>query len=141
MVSSALLAFAFVFGSTAATMFRALIMIFSTNPFGVGDWVRMGDDTVKIKELGLNFIVVINVWGEVLFVPVTTMLDSRIFNLSRSSPLWMSSKFIVDLGRAVYITLNVYIIKHDERRISTLKNSLVLYDIMYMSWNALNPKP
>ena len=42
LVSSALLAFAFVFGSTAATMFRALVMIFVTNPFGVGDWVRFG---------------------------------------------------------------------------------------------------
>lgn len=98
MVSSALLAFAFVFGSTAAIMFRALIMIFSTNPFGVGDWVRMGDDTVKIKEIGLNFYVVVNFWGEVLFVPVTTMLDSKIFNLSRSPPLWMSYNVHLDLG-------------------------------------------
>jgi hypothetical protein len=71
--SSALLAFAFVFGQTAATMFRALIMIFVTNPFGVGDWVRFGDDpvAVKIQELGLNFVVVETFWGEVIFLPVS----------------------------------------------------------------------
>ena len=36
LVSSAVLATAFVFGTTAATMFRALLMIFYTNPFGLG---------------------------------------------------------------------------------------------------------
>ena len=61
--SSALLAFAFVFGTTAATMFRTLIMIFVTNPFGVGDWIRIGEQIVRVTELGLNFFVVVNFWG------------------------------------------------------------------------------
>ena len=98
--SSALLAFAFVFGQTAATMFRALIMIFVTNPFGVGDWVRFGDDpvTVKIQELGLNFVVVETFWGEVIFLPVSACLDARIYNLSRSPSLWMNATIDLDVG-------------------------------------------
>jgi small-conductance mechanosensitive channel len=97
-VSSAMLAFAFVFGSTAATMFRGLVMIFSTNPFGVGDWVRVNDDTLMVKELGLNIFVCENFWGENVYVPVGTMLDTSVFNLSRSPPLWMRYSFHVDIG-------------------------------------------
>ena len=52
-VSSALLAFAFVFGLTAA-MFRALVMIFVTNPFGVGDWVRFGGGPVQVERRQLT---------------------------------------------------------------------------------------
>ncbi len=98
--SSALLAFAFVFGQTAATMFRALIMIFVVNPFGVGDWVRFGDDpvAVKIQELGLNFVIVETFWGEVIFLPVSACLDARIYNLSRSPSLWMNATFDLDVG-------------------------------------------
>ena len=53
---------------------RALIMIFVTNPFGVGDWVRFGNDpvAVKVHELGLNFVVVATFWGELIFLPVST---------------------------------------------------------------------
>ena len=98
--SSALLAFAFVFGQTAATMFRALIMIFVVNPFGVGDWVRFGDDpvSVKIQELGLTFVIVETFWGEVIFLPVSACLDARIYNLSRSPSLWMDATFDLDVG-------------------------------------------
>jgi len=98
--SSALLAFAFVFGQTAATMFRALIMIFVVNPFGVGDWVRFGDDpvSVKVQELGLNFVIVETFWGEVIFLPVSACLDARIYNLSRSPSLWMNATFDLDVG-------------------------------------------
>ena len=98
--SSALLAFAFVFGQTAATMFRALIMIFVVNPFGVGDWVRFGDDpvAVKIQELGLTFVIVETFWGEVIFLPVAACLDARIYNLSRSPSLWMNATFDLDVG-------------------------------------------
>jgi small-conductance mechanosensitive channel len=42
--------------------------------------------------------VVVNFWGEVIFLPVSTVLDARIFNLSRSPPLWMNTTFNVDLG-------------------------------------------
>jgi hypothetical protein len=81
-------------------MFRALIMIFITNPFGVGDWVRFGDDpvAVKIHELGLNFVVVATFWGELIFLPVSTCLDAHIYNLSRSPPLWMNAAFDLDVG-------------------------------------------
>jgi len=96
--SSALLAFAFVFGTTASTMFRALIMIFITNPFGIGDWVRFGKEFVMIKELGLNSFVVVNFWGEVINVPAMTMLDNQVYNLSRSPPFWMNIEFNVDIG-------------------------------------------
>ena len=96
--SSALLAFAFVFGTTAATMFRTLIMIFVTNPFGVGDWIRINEQIVRVTELGLNFFVVVNFWGEVIFLPASQVLDARIFNLSRSPPLWMNTAFDVDIG-------------------------------------------
>ena len=96
--SSALLAFAFVFGTTAATMFRTLVMIFVTNPFGVGDWIRINEQIVRVTELGLNFFVVVNFWGEVIFLPASQVLDARIFNLSRSPPLWMNTAFDVDIG-------------------------------------------
>ena len=98
LVSSAVLATAFVFGTTAATMFRALLMIFYTNPFGVGDWIRVDGEILQVRELGLSFFVVVNFWGEVIFLPVSTVLDARIFNLSRSPPLWMNTTFNVDLG-------------------------------------------
>jgi small-conductance mechanosensitive channel len=55
LVSSAVLATAFVFGTTAATMFRALLMIFYTNPFGVGDWIRVDGEILQVRELGLSF--------------------------------------------------------------------------------------
>ena len=32
------------------------------------------------------------------FLPVSTVLDARIFNLSRSPPLWMNTTFNVDMG-------------------------------------------
>ena len=98
LVSSAVLATAFVFGTTAATMFRALLMIFYTNPFGVGDWIRVDGEILQVRELGLSFFVVVNFWGEVIFLPVSTVLDARIFNLSRSPPLWMNTTFNVDMG-------------------------------------------
>ena len=100
LVSSAVLATAFLFGTTAATMFRALLMIFYTNPFGVGDWIRVdGEDLpLQVRELGLSFFVVVNFWGEVIFLPATNVLDARIFNLSRSPPLWMNTTFNVDMG-------------------------------------------
>ena len=60
--------------------------------------VRVTDDTVMVKELGLNFFVCENFWGENVFIPVTTMLDLKIYNLSRSPPLWMRYTFHVDLG-------------------------------------------
>ena len=64
-------------------MFRALIMIFITNPFGVGDWVRFGDDpvAVKIHELGLNFVVVATFWGELIFLPVSSPGSAENTNL------------------------------------------------------------
>jgi hypothetical protein len=74
LVSSAVLATAFVFGTTAATMFRALLMIFYTNPFGVGDWIRVDGEILQVRELGLSFFVVVNFWGEVIFLPVSTVL-------------------------------------------------------------------
>ena len=100
LVSSAVLVTAFLFGTTAATMFRALLMIFYTNPFGVGDWIRVdGEDLpLQVRELGLSFFVVVNFWGEVIFLPATNVLDARIFNLSRSPPLWMNTTFSVDMG-------------------------------------------
>ena len=98
--SSALLAFAFVFGQTAATAFRALIMIFMVNPFGVGDWVRFGDspETLKIQELGLTFVIVETFWGEVIFIPISACIDARIYNLSRSPSMWMNAKLDLDVG-------------------------------------------
>jgi len=99
-ISSVLVACAFVFGTTASTMFRTLVMIFVTNPFTVGDWIRLGDDTTawRVRELGLNFFDVVNFWGEVIFVPASTVLESKVFNLSRSPPLWMRTLLTVDIG-------------------------------------------
>jgi hypothetical protein len=73
-------------------------MIFITNPFGIGDWVRFGKEFVMIKELGLNSFVVVNFWGEVINVPAMTMLDNQVYNLSRSPPFWMNIEFNVDIG-------------------------------------------
>ena len=99
LISSGLLAFAFVFGATAATMFRALIMIFVTNPFGVGDWIRVGEGLpVRVRELGLNFFVVDNFWGERLYLPASSVLDAQTHNLSRSPPLWVKVSIDVDVG-------------------------------------------
>ena len=36
--------------------------------------------------------------GEVIFLPASQVLDARIFNLSRSPPLWMNTTFDVDIG-------------------------------------------
>ena len=52
-----------------------------------------------VKELGLNSFVVVNFWGEVINVPAATMLDSQVYNLSRSPPLWMNIQLNVDIGR------------------------------------------
>jgi hypothetical protein len=40
-------------------------------------------------------------WGEMTFIPVTTLLDTHMFNLSRSPPLFMSVEFCVDIGGAL----------------------------------------
>ena len=80
-------------------MFRALIMIFVTNPFGVGDWIRVGEGLpVRVRELGLNFFVVDNFWGERLYLPASSVLDAQTHNLSRSPPLWVKVSIDVDVG-------------------------------------------
>lgn len=98
LVTSGLLAFAFVFGTTLSTMFRALVMIFITNPFSVGDWIRLNNENVCVKELGITFFVVENFWGEILFVPANIMVEAQMYNLSRSPPLWMQHTMNVDIG-------------------------------------------
>jgi hypothetical protein len=60
--------------------------------------LRFGKELVMVKELGLNSFVVVNFWGEVINVPAATMLDSQVYNLSRSPPLWMNIQFNVDIG-------------------------------------------
>ena len=95
--STALLAFAFVFGQTAATMFRALIMIFVVNPFG-GDSGALrrpcgGEDPGARPPCDRR-----DALGRSSSSPSSLRLDARIYNLSWSPSLWMNVTFDLDVG-------------------------------------------
>ena len=96
-ISSICLAFAFIFGNSIRQMYESVLFLFIVHSFDVGDWIQLPNgDVIKVEEIALMNIVSQRLDGRRLYIPIQSLQESTVINLSRSENLWESFAFLVD---------------------------------------------
>lgn len=96
-ISSICLAFAFIFGNSIKQMYESVLFLFIVHSFDVGDWLQLPNgDVVKVEEIALMNIVAQKLDGRRIYVPITSLQESIVTNISRSENLWESFVFLID---------------------------------------------
>ena len=96
-ISSICLAFAFIFGNSIRQMYESVLFLFIVHSFDVGDWLALPNgDVVKVEEIALMAITAQRLDGRRLYVPIASLQESIVTNISRSENLWESFAFLID---------------------------------------------
>ena len=98
-LSSALLAWSFVFGSTVRVAFEALVFLFLINPYNVGDVIEIGParDRYEVRRISLFSTELLSWDGSITVMPNQSMATATpIYNFNISEKLGRVQKFQVD---------------------------------------------
>ncbi|CAG9464722.1 unnamed protein product [Pedinophyceae sp. YPF-701] len=94
------LAFTFVFGTTLKNVFEAILLLFVTHPFDVGDAILLGGEFYTIQAISLLRTHMRNGPGPHVWYPNHVLNSMPITNLTRSGPKWESYEVQVDVHMA-----------------------------------------
>lgn len=87
------------------------IMLLWLRPFRVGDYVSAGDASGTVKEVGLFASTVVTFEGVLLFIPNSSMWNTKITNFTRSTPRMVREMFGIayedDIAKARKVLLKV----------------------------------
>ncbi|ORX91278.1 hypothetical protein K493DRAFT_355787 [Basidiobolus meristosporus CBS 931.73] len=84
-LGSMFLALTFVFGSTAASLFKSIIFVFVTHPYDAGDRVFVDGNNLKVYKVGLLSTIFVKSDGQMIYAPNEVMCTKFIHNIRRSS--------------------------------------------------------
>ncbi|ORX96880.1 hypothetical protein K493DRAFT_216766 [Basidiobolus meristosporus CBS 931.73] len=83
-LGSMFLALTFVFGSTAASLFKSIIFVFVTHPYDAGDRVFLDGDNLMVFKVGLLSTIFVKADGQMIYAPNEVMCTKFIHNIRRS---------------------------------------------------------
>ncbi|KAK9761532.1 hypothetical protein K7432_013499 [Basidiobolus ranarum] len=84
-LGSMFLALTFVFGTTAASLFKSIIFVFVTQPYDAGDRVFVDGNNLKVFKVGLLSTIFVKSDGQMIYAPNEVMCTKFIHNIRRSS--------------------------------------------------------
>lgn len=85
-ISSVILSFTFLFGSTAKTVFENIIFIFFIHPYDVGDRLLINNKTYVVTKIYLLTTLLESFDGQLEYVANTHLATMDIYNIRRSRP-------------------------------------------------------
>ncbi|CAI0387673.1 unnamed protein product [Linum tenue] len=94
-ISSQILLVGFMFGSTAKTVFEAIVFVFVMHPFDVGDRCMV------VEEMNLLTTVFLRYDNEKIFYPNSVLVGKPISNFCRSPEMSDSVEFSVDVSTSM----------------------------------------
>lgn len=78
------------------------VTLLTTHPFKVGDSVQIGSDSGVIKEIGLHYTKINTFSGELVYIPNSEVVSSRVCNFSvegkRRISITVSASYEADMG-------------------------------------------
>ena len=93
-LSSVIVAFSFIFGTSIQNMFNAVVLLFGVHPFDVGDALYLltsanatKPDYVVVEEISLNTTIVVRWDGARIWFPNANLIKIPLLNLTRSDNL------------------------------------------------------
>ena len=79
------------------------VTLLASHPFRVGDSVQIGSDCGEVKEIGLHYTKITTFNGELIYIPNSEVVSSRICNYSvegkRRVQLTVSASYDADIDR------------------------------------------
>lgn len=69
------------------------LTLLATHPFRVGDWVQIGDEEGVVQDIGIHYTKIMTYYGQVLYLPNSDTVSSRICNFSADGKCRMELKF------------------------------------------------
>ncbi|CAI9100685.1 OLC1v1037838C2 [Oldenlandia corymbosa var. corymbosa] len=100
-ISSQILLLVFMFGNTAKTCFEALMFVFVTHPFDVGDKCIIDGVQMVVEEMNILTTIFLRYDNQMIYYPNSVLAGKPITNLNRSPPLGDSLEFSVDFSTSV----------------------------------------
>ncbi|CAN1823110.1 Mechanosensitive ion channel protein 10 [Linum perenne] len=100
-ISSQFLLAAFMFGSTAKTVFEAIVFVFVMHPFDVGDRCVVDGIQMTVEEMNLLTTVFLRYDNEKIFYPNSVLAAKPISNLYRSPQMSDVVEFAVDVSTSM----------------------------------------
>ncbi|KAE8680078.1 Mechanosensitive ion channel protein 6 [Hibiscus syriacus] len=113
-ISSQLLLVAFIFGNTCKTMFEAIIFIFVTHPFDVGDRCEIDGIQMIVEEMNILTTVFLRYDNQKIIIPNSVLATKAIHNYYRSP----------DMGDAVEFCIHV---KTPAEKIGLIKKRILSF--------------
>ncbi|KAI4344579.1 hypothetical protein L6164_011787 [Bauhinia variegata] len=100
-ISSQLLLVVFIFGSTAKTVFEAIIFVFVMHPYDVGDRCVIDGVQMVVEEMNILSTVFLRYDNEKIFYPNSVLATKPISNFYRSPDMSDSVEFAVDVSTSI----------------------------------------
>ncbi|KAL3535551.1 hypothetical protein ACH5RR_004012 [Cinchona calisaya] len=100
-ISSQLLLTVFMFGNTAKMVFEAMVFVFVTHPFDVGDKCVVDGVQMVVEEMNILTTIFLRYDNQMIYYPNNILATKPITNFNRSPPLGDSVEFSVDFSTSV----------------------------------------
>ncbi|XP_051114057.1 mechanosensitive ion channel protein 10-like [Andrographis paniculata] len=100
-ISSQILLIVFMFGNTAKMVFEAIIFVFVTHPFDVGDRCVVDGEQMVVDEMNILSTVFLKPNNEKMYYPNSVLATKPISNYNRSPEMGDSIDFAVDFFTSV----------------------------------------
>ncbi|KAL3532675.1 hypothetical protein ACH5RR_006196 [Cinchona calisaya] len=101
LLSSQLLLVVFMFGNTAKTVFEAMVFVFVTHPFDVGDRCVVDGVQMLVEEMNILTTIFLRYDNQMIYYPNSILATKPVTNFNRSPPLGDSVEFSVDFSTSV----------------------------------------
>ncbi|KAK7411881.1 hypothetical protein VNO78_03324 [Psophocarpus tetragonolobus] len=100
-ITSQLLALAFMFENTAKTVFEAIIFVFAMHPYDVGDRCVIDGVQMVVEEMNILSTVFLRYDNEKIFYPNSVLKTKPISNYYRSPEMGDSIQFAIDVSTSI----------------------------------------
>ncbi|CAI9100686.1 OLC1v1037839C1 [Oldenlandia corymbosa var. corymbosa] len=100
-ITSQILLLVFMFGNTAKTFFEALMFVFVTHPYDVGDKCIIDGVQMVVEEMNILTTIFLRYDNQMIYYPNSILAGKPVTNLNRSPPLGDSLEFSVDFSTPV----------------------------------------
>ncbi|KAJ8648366.1 hypothetical protein MRB53_001389 [Persea americana] len=100
-ISSQLVLVAFMFGNTCKTVFEAIIFVFITHPFDVGDRCVVDGVQLIVEEMNILTTIFLRYDNEKIYYPNAILATKPISNFYRSPDMSDSVEFSVDVSTSM----------------------------------------
>ncbi|KAI6682150.1 hypothetical protein NL676_036031 [Syzygium grande] len=96
LLSSQLVMAAFIFGNTCKTIFEAIIFVFLTHPFDVGDRCVIDGVQLMVEEMNILSTVFLTLDNEIIYYPNSVLATKPITNYRRSPHVGDKVEFSIE---------------------------------------------